>query len=269
VFGRRRRILNALVEYAVEKKILDCNPIRALNWQPPTSVRTRSVPSLDKRRVASPMQVRTLLQAVAQQPRSGRRLVAFFACLYFAALRPEEAQALTKPNLSLPEQGWGELLLDAAEPHAGKEWTDSGDNRDRRQLKQRATGETRPVPCCPELTAILHGHIDEFGFGPDGRLFAGERNATELPKLTIVRAWKRARETVFTPEIVAAPLAATPYDLRHAGVTGWLNAGVPVPQAAEWAGHSQEILLRIYAKCIDGSDEMQRRRIQRFLGHER
>ena len=113
VFGRRRKILNALVEYAVEKKILDCNPIRALNWQPPTSVRTRPVPSLDKRRVASPMQVRTLLQAVAQQPRSGRRLVAFFACLYFAALRPEEAQALTKPNLSLPLADDYRQILDA------------------------------------------------------------------------------------------------------------------------------------------------------------
>jgi uncharacterized membrane protein len=71
-----------------------------------------------------------------------------------------------------------------------------------------------------------------------------------------VRAWKRAREAVFTPEAAASPVAETPYDLRHAGVTGWLNAGVPVPQVAEWAGHSQEILLRIYPKGIDGSDEM-------------
>jgi integrase len=90
----------------------------------------------------------------------------------------------------------------------------------------------------------------------------------ELPKLTIVRAWKRAREAVFPPEVVASPLVGTPYDLRHAGVTGWLNAGVPVPEVAEWAGHSQEILLTFYARCIDGSAEVQRRRIQRFLGHE-
>lgn len=269
VFNRRRKILHAMVAYAVEKKTLDSNPIPALGWRPPTSVRTRPVQAVDKRRVASPLQVRTLLRAVAEQPRSGRRLVAFFACLYFAALRPEEAAALAKPHLSLPTRGWGELHLDVVEPYAGREWTNSGENRDRRrQLKQRAIGDGRPVPCCPELTAIIHAHIDEFGFGPDGRLFVGERNGADLPKLTIVRGWKRAREMVFTPEVVASPLAATPYDLRHAGVTGWLNAGVPVPEVAEWAGHSQEILLRIYAKCIDGSEELQRRRIQRFLGHE-
>jgi hypothetical protein len=32
-------------------------------------------------------------------------------------------------------------------------------------------------------------------------------------------------------------------------------------QAAEWAGHSVEVLLRIYAKCIDGQQEVAKRRI--------
>jgi integrase len=269
VINRRRKILNALLEYAVERELLDSNPMPALKWQPPAVVRTRGVQQVDRRRVANPVQVRTLLAAVGAQPRSGRRLVAFFACLYFAALRPEEAAALAKQHLSLPDEGWGQLHLDTVEPYAGRQWTNSGQNRDRRrQLKQRAIGDGRTVPCCPELTTILHAHIDEFGSGSDGRLFIGERNGAELPKLTIVRGWKRAREAVFTPDVVASPLAGTPYDLRHAGVTGWLNAGVPVPEAAEWAGHSQEILLRTYAKCIDGSAELQRRRIQRFLGHE-
>jgi integrase len=226
------------------------------------------VQPVDRRCVANPPQVRTLLTAVAAQPRSGRRLVAFFASLYFAALRPEEAVALAKTNLSLPEKGWGVLHLDTVEPYAGKAWTDSGANRDRRhQLKQREIGVTRPVPCPPELTAILHAHVDEFGFGPGGRLFTGERNSAELPKLTIVRAWQRARAAVFTPEVLASPLAATPYDLRHAAVSGWLNAGVPAAEVARWAGHSPEILLKIYAKCVDGSDETHRRRIQQFLGH--
>jgi hypothetical protein len=73
----------------------------------------------------------TLLHAVGLQ-RGGRRLVAFFGCLHYAALRPEEALSLAMHNLSLPEQGWGELHLERAEPYAGKEWTDSGRNRDQR-----------------------------------------------------------------------------------------------------------------------------------------
>ena len=40
----------------------------------------------------------------------------------------------------------------------------------------------------------------------------------------------------------------------------WLNAGVPAPQVAAWAGHSVDVLLRVYAKCIaDQQDEAKRR----------
>lgn len=88
------------------------------------------------------------------------------------------------------------------------------------------------MPCCPELTAIIHAHVTEFGYGTNGRLFVGERNGQELPKLTILRAWQRARQLVFTPDVIGSPLAATPYDLRHAAVSGCLNAGVPVPEVA-------------------------------------
>ena len=70
-------------------------------------------------------------------------MVAYYACLYYAGLRPEEASALNKRHVDIPESGWGWLHLDGAEPYAGREWTDTGSNRDRRQLKQRERGETR------------------------------------------------------------------------------------------------------------------------------
>lgn len=260
VISRKRKIFNTAIEYAVEREVLSTNPVPALKWKPP-----KAVHAVDRRSVANPMQVRTLLDAVRGQQRSGPRLVAFFGCLYFAALRPEEAVALKKHNLSLPERGWGELHLEAAEPHAGKEWTDTGENRDSRQLKQRERGEVRIVPCPPELTALLHEHIAEFGTAPDGRIFVGERNDAEMPKLTITRAWKRARANVFSPIVEASPLARTPYDLRHAAVSTWLNGGVPSTNVAEWAGHSVEVLHKIYAKCLDGEAELLRRRVQEAL----
>ena len=64
----------------------------------------------------------------------------------YAALRPEEAISLANHNLSLPTQGWGELHVERAEPYAGKEWTDSGRNRDQRHLKQRARGRSAWCP---------------------------------------------------------------------------------------------------------------------------
>jgi hypothetical protein len=41
-----------------------------------------------------------------------------------------------------------------------------------------------------------------------------------------------------------------PYDLRHVAVSTRLNAGVPAAPVDEWAGHSVDVLLRVYAKCI-------------------
>jgi len=72
---------------------------------------------------------------------------------------------------------------------------------------------------------------------------------------------------VFTPEVAASPLARTPYDLRHAAGSTWLSGGVPPTDVATWAGHSVEVLLKIYAKCLDGGQEQLRQRVQAALGH--
>jgi hypothetical protein len=51
------------------------------------------------------------------------------------------------------------------------------------------------------------------------------------------------------------------YDLRHAAVSTWLNAGVPPAQVAEWAGHTVDVLLRVYAKCVAGQQDEAKRLI--------
>jgi hypothetical protein len=80
--------------------------------------------------------------------------------------------------------------LGEASPHAGAEWTNDGPARPAPAQEPRAgRGPDRAVP--PELTALLHQHLADFGTGPDGRLFPGER-AAELPKLTYMRAWRSA-----------------------------------------------------------------------------
>jgi integrase len=68
-----------------------------------------------------------------------------------------------------------------------------------------------------------------------------------------------------SPDEASSPLARRPYDLRHAAVSTWLNGGVPAPQVAAWAGHSVDVLLRVYAKCIVGQDQTARRRIEEAL----
>lgn len=261
VASKRRRVLFNALEYAVECGLIQANPLPTFKWTLP-----KASGAIDKRSVVNPIQARTLLRAVHDAQRSGPRLVAFFGLMYFSALRPEEAANVRTHNLVLPAEGWGELHIDEATPYAGKAWTNNGKQRDRRQLKNRAMGESRTVPCPPELTAMLHNHIRQFGTGSGGRLSPGER-AEELPKLTYMRVWRAARLAAFSKEVQTSSLAQTPYDLRHACVSTWLNGGVPPTQVAEWAGHSVEVLLKIYAKCIEGQDEIARRRVQEALGH--
>jgi integrase len=256
---RHRVILANAMDYAVELGVLEINPIRVLKWTAP-----KVSSQVDRRRVVNPRQARALLAAVRAQQPSGPRLVAFFAVMYYAGLRPEEAINLSRDNVILPPHGrgddWGELHIRGATPDAGSEWTDDGSPRERRQLKHRAEGDSRIVPAHPELTSLLREHLDKFSAAPDGRLFSGVRGG-ELPTITYRRAWIKARQTALTAAEEASPLARRPYDLRHACLSTWLNGGVYPTQVADWAGHSVEVLLRIYAKCVVGQDELAKHRI--------
>jgi integrase len=260
----RMLLVNAL-DYAVELELLDDNPIKSLKWTPPASAGSREI---DRRSVVNHLQARALLKAVSEQQPSGPRLVAFFALMYYSALRPEEAVNVHAHNVSLPPttdlDSWGELELVGARPHAGRRWTDDGALRESRSLKHRHRGEVRLVPVPPPLEMILRRHLTEFPDGPQGRLFYGVRS-DDLPSTTYMRAWREARQAALTVREQASPLAKRPYDLRHACVSTWLNAGVPAPQVAEWAGHSVDVLLRIYARCIAGQDIQAKIRIAAAL----
>ncbi|MFD8560158.1 hypothetical protein ACFV1N_23010 [Streptosporangium canum] len=154
--------------------------------------------------------------------------------------------------------------LDVSRPEVNTRWTDSGDGHETRGLKHRAQEDTRPVPIPPVLVKILREHLDEFGTAKDGRLFQTERGGV-VGSTAYTEVWAAARLLALTPEQAASPLARRPYDLRHAAVSLWLNAGVPAPEIARRAGHGVDVLLRVYAKCIDGQEETVNRRIDDAL----
>lgn len=90
--------------------------------------------------------------------------------------------------------------------------------------------------------------------------------ANEAVTNVIEHAYPRAASFQVSP-YRRTPLGATPYTLRHACVSTWLNGGVPPTQVAEWAGHSVEVLLKVYAKCLDGQNMLARRRVLDALGY--
>ena len=116
--------------------------------------------------------------------------------------------------------------------------------------------------------AILGQHVDTFGVMADGRIFASERGKV-VASTALSDVWAGARRFALTPEEVASPLAGRPYDLRHAAVSLWLNARVPATDVAERAGHSVEVLLRVYARCLDEGTAIANRRIEAALREAR
>jgi integrase len=272
---RNRAVLFNALEYAVELKLLNENPIANLKWRAP-----KTAWEVDRRVVVNPAQAQVLLEAVEAQRPSGLRLVAFFGLLYYSGLRPEEAIGLRCGDVILPDpasdetaqaptkpsESWGELHLRRARPDAGGQWTDDGASRDRRGLKHRAEGETRTVPCPPALTEVLRRHLMEFGGSPVEPLLRGVQSRA-LATITYRRVWDKARLAALSAEEYRSPLARRPYDLRHACLSTWLNGGVAPTQVAEWAGHSVEVLLRVYAKCLEGQQDIAKRRIEAALGN--
>ncbi|MGA5320423.1 tyrosine-type recombinase/integrase [Streptomyces seoulensis] len=260
---RKKRVLTNAIKYAIELGELEEDPFAAVQWTAPKVAET-----VDPEVVVNPQQARELLAAVSYvggyKRARGRRQVAFFATIYYGGLRPAEAVGLRRANCTLPEEGWGLLRLRKTRPTVGTRWTGTGEVHDRRGLKNRAVEETRPVPIPPVLVAILRDHLDEFGTAEDGRVFRNERGGV-LGSTAYWRVWDEARALALAPEQVESPLAKRPYDLRHAALSTWLNAGVDPTEVAERAGNSVEVLLSRYAKCLDGRQHVANRRIQSLL----
>jgi integrase len=217
-----------------------------VRWAAPEVAQT-----VDRRVVITPAQAAGLLAAVGGQDDRGAHLEAFFGCLYYAALRPSEAVALRDCDCVLPEHGWGRIDLAASAPRPGRAWTGDHHSRESRGLKHRPGGETRSIPIPPVLVTMLRAHLNRYGAAADGRLFRTARGGL-IQDSAYTKVWQAARAAALSAAQQASPLAARPYDLRHAGVSLWLNSGVAATEVARRAGHSVAVLLTIYAHCADG-----------------
>ena len=253
---RKRAVFCGALGYAVELGLLPANPMGKVRWHAPgTAV------ALNPAAVASPAQVRAILaQVMCARP----ELAAFFGCLYYAALCPEEAVALRRKDLILPAHGRGTTIVTSACPRTGSAWTSTGTPHEPRSLKHRPDGTIRVVPTPPVLTRMLRRHLHQFGTAPDGRLFRGARGGM-LSESVYGRAWHAARQAVLGPELAATAVARRPFDLRHAALSLWLNASGAPAEVAARAGNSARVLHDVYLHCIDSRDDLVSQRIEDAL----
>lgn len=263
-YRRKRAVFFNALQYAVDLGEISDNPLTQIRAKRRKG-RTKTVKRVDRRVLMNPRQAQELLTAVSYVGRTrGPHLRALFACMYYGALRLEEVIGLRGQDCHLPMHGWGWLTLAKTRPEAGKQWTDSGERHDDRGLKHRDADEVRPVPIPPALVAMLRSHLDEYKLADDGRLF---RTATGgmFSYSAINRVLRIARTYAFPPDRQASMLVNNPYALRHAAVSTWLNGGVSPPDVAERAGHSVNMLLQVYAGCLDGDTDRMNKRIDAVL----
>ncbi|UYB41691.1 tyrosine-type recombinase/integrase [Streptomyces sp. Je 1-4] len=258
---RKRAIFHNALGYAVDAGLLTDNPLPHVQWKAPEQVEEEVDPTC----VPDPGQAAKLLAAVRDQSPRGRRLVAFFGCMYYAAARPAEVIGLRVQDCDLPRRGWGVLRLRETRPRSGSAWTDSGDAHDKRGLKHRPRKAVRPVPIPPELVALLRWHVTAYGVAPDGRLFRTQRGGL-IQDTGYGEVWAEARSRALTPAQRESLLAKRPYDLRHAAVSTWLSSGVEPQLVAKRAGHSVAVLFRVYAKFLSDGDEAANAKISARLG---
>ncbi|MGR6966990.1 tyrosine-type recombinase/integrase [Geodermatophilus sp. URMC 61] len=244
-------LLNELFEWGVKNRRLAANPVHGMDRddRPSTTV---AVTPLDLRRVLPLELLLRLLATVRALGEQGNdlalRLVAYFALLGLAGLRPAEARAVRVSWLYLPEQGWGSLILGGRLAAPGRRFTPDGARDEDGALKWQPLGVTRPVPLPPRLVALLHRHIEMLGLSGDDRLFVGaDGKPINADKISSV--WRAAKGIALAGQDDFAALV--PYGLRHTRATYLLASGLDEAQVARWLGHSTWVLNNIYRGVRD------------------
>lgn len=133
--ARKHAILHGALSHAVEAGLLKDNPAGHISWHPPKAA-TAIDPQSRRQPRPGP--------DTARRPHPDQ--AAFFGCMYYAALRPEEAVALRLADCSLPCHGWGQLTMNRAAPSTGAAWTSTGTTNCALHLVQVVSGSERGEP---------------------------------------------------------------------------------------------------------------------------
>ncbi len=241
--NRYRGIAHSCIRRAVELKKIPADP-----WPPTPRGRARRKArrqrkSIDIERLPDPQTMQAIIAAIRSHQPSSRTYQVMTAVAYYAGLRPSEVMMLRPRALDLPDEGWGRISV-----------VEADDGYD--EPAEPKTGP-RQVPILPVLVSTLRSRIDELGAGPDQLLFR-----TQTGRRPSQSNWNRALKRA-TESVGYRPISA--YECRHACATTWLQAGVPLGEAALHLGHSVETLVTHYVGALQGDDRLANERIEATL----
>jgi hypothetical protein len=110
----------------------------------------------------------------------------------------------------------------------------------------------------------LREHVDTFGVAADGRIFSSDRGH---PRRLHRHQRRLGRGPESCPDPCPGCLKPGRASLRPppCGCLARAKRGGAPPRVAERAGHSVEVLLRVYARCLDDGDDIANTRIDAAL----
>jgi len=261
--ARKRAVFYGALRYAVELDHLPSHPMDRVSWTTP-----KADDEIDQRVVINPQQAVGVTQGRrGHGPSDGR----FLRLHVLRRTPPGRSGSPSERELHSPRDWLGQAHAWRLDPNtrAPGATTDT-DGRTARSSTVRREACARCLPahnwCESSDTISTTTPADRMR-----RLFVTRTGNQRHPVSggyagpvsgsSYGNTWRKARAAALTKAEAASPLARRPYDLRHACVSLWLNAGVPATQVAEWAGHSVAVLLRVYAKCIAGQEDSAQHRV--------
>jgi integrase len=254
--ARTRAVVRAAFTHARKRRLIEWDP-----WEPVQAPSLRDLDRVDPDLVMAPQQVRAMADACAA---INPRYEAFVLVHGLCGLRPGEAIELRRRDIGFRDGRPVNVTSRGTYSSVPQRFLAPGESR-RRPLKGRGRRASRTIPLPSELVEVIERHLAEFvGSRADAHVFTtpGSRplNLSNFHR----NVWAPARQAVFTQD---DPLRRVRrHDLRHAAITAWLNAGVPLKTAQAWSGHkTASVLLDTYLGVIRGDEDLALSRFEALL----
>lgn len=252
--GRHRKSIRKCLTAATRRGLLEANPwpvpepgdgnrkaVRAASGR--RAVDIRSLPSLET------AYERTLL--MRNHKPSSFTYQTMSLTVLLAGPRPSECVAIRGADLTLPDEGWGQLRHTIAWVDAGADYRSDDDADEDEAWGEGKTG-SRDIPLAPLLVSHLREYLAVTPPAPDGRIFYSASRGDSSFGVPTWSNWGRALHRVGL---------ASPYEGRHIHATVGLRSGVPIGELAARLGHSPETLLQRYAGALADDAELANARL--------
>ena len=254
--ARTRAVVRAAFTYAHKRRLIEWDP-----WAPVQAPSLRDRDKVDPDLVMAPHQIRALAKACAD---IDPRYELFVLIQGMCGLRPGEAVELRRRDFGYRDGQPVSVMARGTHTVVSARFLAPGESR-RRPLKGRGERFVRTVPLPPELVPFVERHLAQFVPARADAYAFTTPTGRRLNMSNFQRSvWGPAREAVFEEN---DPLRRVRrHDLRHAAITSWLNAGVPLKTAQAWSGHkTASVLLDTYLGVMRGDEDLAVERFQAFL----